>query len=162
MLTCHLTFYSNISKFSTLYTATFPLIIVKNDNHVCHSFQPVAHRSPCAYIYVLCHKESLVQASLCFQTYNYYRCKEHKKLLLRSIALTFLLMSPSWRSPLSGSAPTWVRSSSCWARWTSRFNTGTRRQICTFWCWRAMAPAYCPEIGFASSSSTGGRYTCFT
>ena len=25
MLTCHLTLYSNISKFSTLYTATFPL-----------------------------------------------------------------------------------------------------------------------------------------
>ena len=27
VLTCHLTFYSNISKFSTLYTATFPLKI---------------------------------------------------------------------------------------------------------------------------------------
>ena len=26
VLTCHLTLYSNISKFSTLYTATFPLI----------------------------------------------------------------------------------------------------------------------------------------
>ena len=25
VLTCHLTLYSNISKFSTLYTATFPL-----------------------------------------------------------------------------------------------------------------------------------------
>ena len=41
----------------------------KNDDHVCHSFKPVAHTSPCAYIYVLCHKESLVQVSLCFQTY---------------------------------------------------------------------------------------------
>ena len=27
VLTCHLTLYSNSSKFSTLYTATFPLII---------------------------------------------------------------------------------------------------------------------------------------
>ena len=41
----------------------------KNDNDVCHSFKAVAHTSPCAYIYVLCHKESLVQVSLCFQTY---------------------------------------------------------------------------------------------
>ena len=46
------------------------------------------------YTYVSCHKESLLHASLCFQTYlniiniiidNY---KEHKKLLLHSITLT--------------------------------------------------------------------------
>ena len=49
------------------------------------------------YNYVSCYKESLLHASLCFQTYlniiiindnYYYCCKEHKKLLLHSITFT--------------------------------------------------------------------------
>ena len=41
------------------------------------------------HTYVLCHKESLVQASLCFQTYlNIIVDVKNNKLLLRSITLT--------------------------------------------------------------------------
>ena len=62
---------------------------------VCHSFKPFALTSSIInYNYVSCHKESLMHASLCFETYlnniinyYYYRCKEHNKLLLRSITL---------------------------------------------------------------------------
>ena len=41
VLTCHLTLYSNISKFSTLYTATFPLMSLHyNNNYIIQCVSP--------------------------------------------------------------------------------------------------------------------------
>ena len=61
---------------------------LKKDNSVCHSFKSLALTSSCVYIYVSCHKESLLHASLCFQTYlNMIIIDVHNKLS-RSITVT--------------------------------------------------------------------------
>ena len=62
--------------------------------YISRSFKPVSHTSPCAYIYVLCHKELIVQASRRQVNEKFYKLERVYRDCIKIMKSTWKVHNP--------------------------------------------------------------------